>query len=283
MRKFIGLITLILALFIFIETPNAYDTVNKDEKVYDFAEKMSSSEKELLKQKIDNFIENSNMDLAVVTLNNYTGLLENYADDFYDYNGFGFNSSKDGLVIVLNYDYYGIDAWISTSGTAILMYDDNRIDSILSTMSVAKTRGTYAIFDEAIKKCDEYVRIGIPESNKYCSIDSNGEYRCTKPKKKLSELPFVPIIFVSLLISIISTIVMANKNKMVFMATSAGNYINKGTINITSKTDRFLRSNTTSYTVSSSSGSGGGSRSFGGSSTHHSSSGHSHGGGGRRL
>ena len=65
------------------------------------------------------------------------------------------------------------------------------------------------------------------------------------------------------------------KHKMVKKAAAAREYYDKDSLNLTNKTDRFLRSHTSSYTVSSSSGGGGGHSSGGG----HSGGGHSGGGG----
>jgi hypothetical protein len=67
-------------------------------------------------------------------------------------------------------------------------------------------------------------------------------------------------------------LIMIKKNKMVRKATTAGQYLNQGSINYTQKVDQFTHSHTTHYTVSSSSGGGG---------SHGGSSGFGHGGGGR--
>ena len=65
---------------------------------------------------------------------------------------------------------------------------------------------------------------------------------------------------------------------MVKKATTAANYLNKDSVVINKRSDRFITTHTTSVRINDSSSSSGG-----GSSTHTSSSGRSRGGGGRRL
>ena len=69
-----------------------------------------------------------------------------------------------------------------------------------------------------------------------------------------------------------------NRNKMIKRASNANLYLDKSSLNITSRNDAFLTTHTTSVPLSSSSGGSGH-----GSSTHSSSSGSSHGGGGRSF
>ena len=66
--------------------------VDASEKVYDFSEILTVTEENVLKQKIDNFVELTNMDMVIVTENipySIDTVNEEYAADFYDYNDFG--------------------------------------------------------------------------------------------------------------------------------------------------------------------------------------------------
>ena len=72
---------------------NVYATprVDASEKIYDYAEILSTSEESQLYNSITSYIETSNMDMVILTVDlPYSdGQIEDYAADFYDYNDFG--------------------------------------------------------------------------------------------------------------------------------------------------------------------------------------------------
>ena len=272
-----------LILFITLITPvyadeysysyanNSTPKVNTEEKVYDFADLLTESQEELIYEKIQTFIKTYNMDLAVVTINYNNKYSEvEYADDFYDYNDFGLNEHNDGLLFLIDMDNRGY--YISTTGEAIRMYDDNRIDGTLDYIeSYIRNGNYYEATVSFINKISDYASNGIPSSNKNSYIDSNGDIVYVK---KISILMSV---IVSGIITGIVILILVNKNKMIKKAENATKYIDKNNINITLKSDQFVTTHTTFVVISSSSSGGGG------SSTHRGSSGISHGGGGRRF
>ncbi len=68
--------------------------VDSSEKIYDFAEILTDDEEKNLKALALEFIDNTNMDLVILTINvpyTYDEYNENIAADFYDYNDFGLN------------------------------------------------------------------------------------------------------------------------------------------------------------------------------------------------
>ena len=91
------LFSLVLCLM-FIVSINvyAYDVIDDtSEKVYDFGNVLSRSEENELQDLAEEFVEEYDTDLIIVTVEE--GLDEyqivTYADDFFDYNGFGIGSS----------------------------------------------------------------------------------------------------------------------------------------------------------------------------------------------
>ena len=273
MRRFKLLLLLLTIFFVGIISVKAVDT---SEKVYDLANVLTSEEKELLKEKIDKYIEDYNMDMAVVTVryHNYSSTME-YADAFYDTNGFGIGSTRDGLICVIDFSTGHDDFWISTTGHAIVMYDDYRINKILDDMDVVYYRDKtdyYNMFVAFIDKSSSYASSGIPSSNKNVKIDENGMPYVERP------FPWFGISFASLIVSTIIVLILIFRNKMVHKAKNADEYIDKSSINITNRVDQFVTTNTTRVRISSPS-SGGGGRA--GGSSFHSSGGGFHGGGGR--
>ena len=251
-------------------------SVDETEKIYDFADLLTDEEEDVLYEKVKSFIENYDMDLALVTIDdNFESAME-YADDFYDYNNFGIGKNRAGLLVLIDMDTR--EFYISTTGEAILMYDDYRIDSILDDMTYYMKNGYYYdALDTSVDSIEYYAKEGIPEDNKKSYIDEYGNYVYVENKK----YPVLPFLFVSGIASTIILIIFILKNRLVKKAYEAGLYLDENKKEITNIKDRFVTSHTSRIYIASDSSSSGGNSS--GSSTHSSSSGSSHGGGGRSF
>lgn len=254
--------------------------VDASEKIYDFSDILTDEEEELLKTQIDKFIEDNNMDMVIVTDSfaySYDKKNEEYADDFYDYNDFGLNIQYYSGVLLLR-NTYSLDPYyhMSTSGKAQLYLNDSRINYILDNIYDDIHEGRYYEgFSKWIAYTDNYVKQGIPSTAGNYYLDSNGNMHRAKLKY---HAPWGIAFIAGIVVALTIILIMVAKNKMVKKARKASEYLDQGSINITKREDTFLRSHTTSYTVSSSSGGGHGG---GGHSFHSGSSGFSHGGGGR--
>ena len=247
---------------------NSTPKVDASEKVYDFADLLTDNEEKIIYDKIQTFIKTYNMDLAVVTINeNNKNSQADYADDFYDYNDFGLNEHHDGLLFLI--DMENSQYYISTTGEAIRMYDDYRIEGILDYIESYMINGNYYEATVSfINKISSYADSGIPTSNKNTYIDETGDIVYIK------KINIFASIILSGIITLVVILILVNKNKMIKKAEDAYRYVDKNNINITQRNDQFITTHTTSVIISSSSGGGG-------SSTHRGSSGRSHGGGGR--
>lgn len=253
----------LLILFIMFIGINNIEAFNTRLKVYDYAQVLTVEEEANLKKNVDLYIANHNMDMALVTVKYHekTNTM-NYADDFYDYNGFGIGTNYDGVIFVIDFTFGYTDIWMSTSGKAINVYSDVRIDSILDNVAAKKDNGYYEMLNAFIESSDYYAKQGIPSYGDYNSSNS---------------INWSSIIIISLLVPTVIIVILILKNKMVKAATTAGQYLVSGSVVINKRNDRFITTHTTSVRINDSSSSGGG------STTHRSSSGRSHGGGGRRL
>ena len=104
--------------------------VDATKKIYDYANLITKDEEEVLYNKVQEFINKYDMDMAIVTINsNPKSSSMAYADDFYDYNNFGKGTNKTGLLFLI--DMQNRNMWISTTGDAINIYTDSRINTIL--------------------------------------------------------------------------------------------------------------------------------------------------------
>lgn len=238
--------------------------VNASEKVYDFANLFEESDEDLIYNQITNFINDTGLDMAIVTTNyNSKMSVMEYADDFYDYNDF----SRDGILFLIDMDTR--EYYVSTTGKAMFYFDDNRIDYILDNLYSDMVNGDYksAVLG-VISDAKGYYDSGVI-TNKY-TFDSNG--------KIVRKTPWLVLVGISLGVSFIVVMILRGKNKKVKISKDADKYL-KGTLTLTKKEDRFLFRNTQKI-YSPISDSGG---SSGGFSSHSGSSGVSHGGGGRSF
>lgn len=258
--------------------------VDASEKVYDFAELLTEEEEKILKERIDKFIQNTNMDMVIITTSfNYHNDSENedYAADFYDYNDFGIKYKKyDGILFLRNanpsnqyYDMY-------TFGNSQLYFSHYAYDTILDGIYDDIHIGNYLNgLNQFIDYCEKYIQSGIPSDLEDYYVDDNGYL-----KKNLAKFSFNWILcsFISTIITIIVMTILIKKNKMVKKAYNASIYLNFKSKKITNVKDNFIRSHTSSYTEVDSSSSSGSSSSGGSYSSHSGSSGGGHSSGGGR-
>lgn len=277
MRK-IRFIFLIVLMFIGINKISAVE-LDTTRHVYDYAQVLTEEEESSLKEEADHFISTYNMDMVLVTVKYHTkSTTKAYAEDFYDYNNFGLGTNKDGILFVIDFTFGYKDIYILTTGEAIRVYDDIRINNMLDNIADTIYDSYYSAFNSFISDSKTYASLGVADSNKDTYIGEDGELLSSK-KFTFSDL-LVPII-ISLVISIIVILILINKNKMVKKAISANVYLKKNSLVISNRNDRFITTHTTSVRINESSGSS--SSSSGGSSISRGSSGTFHGGGGRRL
>lgn len=272
MKRFINsLLTLLLAFLGCTINSYAYEIVDATQKIYDYGDFLTLSEETTLKSMIDDYTNKYDLDMVIVTKEDYPySSMRSYAQDFYDYNDFGVGDTKDGILLFFNIDSEGPIVEIVTTGEGIRMYDDARIDNLLNSMSSVKYDGNYTIIETFIKRADDYASQGVPSSNKNTYIDEYGDLQYKK------SYPVIPILIISGVITLVVMLIMINKNKMVKKATNASQYLDMQSLNISTRTDRFMHTHTNRVRIQSNNGSGGSSISRG-------SSGRSHGGGGGRL
>lgn len=253
--------------------------VNANEKIYDFSNILTDDEEKELYSKIQEFIEKTNMDMVILTDNvpyNYDEKNEEYAVDFYDYNDFGINSEKyDGVIFFRNTYPSDRNYGIYMTGNAQLYFTDYRNDNTLDKIYYYISGDSYLTgITMFINDFISYYEAGIPEEYNNSYVDDNGNLIYVKKYYP----PFIFAGILSLIVTIITIVVMVSRNKMVYKAREANEYLDKNSIKYNRKDSHLVSSNTTRHynpPSSSSSSGGGSSHSFSGSS------GIGHSGGGR--
>lgn len=236
--------------------------------VYDEADLLTDSEEAALLARLESISDSTGMDV-VVALVDSTGEYSpmEYADDYFDYNGFGRGDNRDGLVLLVSMEYS--DWWISTHGYAIEAFTDAGIEYIGEKVTSYLSEGEYAAaLDEFAAQCDTFIaqaKTGDP-------FDTHN-----LPKEPFNPLLALVIALIAgFIVGKIYTGKLKGQLNTVRKQAAASGYVRNGSLNVTNSNDFFLYRNI-SRTAKESSSSGGG------SSTHKSSSGASHGGGGGKF
>ena len=209
-----------------------------------------------------------NLDVVVVTTYSTDGLSNMaYADDYFDYNGYGRGENRDGLLMLINMSTS--EAWISTSGYGITAFTDAGIEYIGKQVSALLGDSQYEqAFIKFAELCDDFIataKAGTPYD-----VD-------TLPKDPFN---FTKSALIALGIGLVAALIFTGKMKgelkTVRKQAAAANYERPGSLNIVAANEYFLYSHVDRVKRESSS-------SGGGSSTHTSSSGRTHGGGGFKF
>ena len=251
--------------------------VNSQDKIYDYANLLSESEKAEIKQNIDDYTKKTGFDVAIIIVNEYMSDSANdvYAVDFYDYNDFGLkDNSKDysGVIFIVNMNESNRYFNMFSFGSAQLYYSQSVIENILDVVLEDFIAGDYSKgLNTFVEECNRYYDNGKYYDNYY--VDDDGMLH----KKYVA--PIGIALGGGALVTLITMIVLVKKNKMVKKANAAVEYLDKSSVNYSVKTDQFTGTFTTRHRISSDSSGGGG----GGHSSIGSSGGGHTGGSGRHF
>lgn len=239
--------------------------------VVDSAGLLDSEEEAALCETLEDISARQLCDVAVVTEESLEGkTAQEFADDFFDENGYGCGGTKDGILLVLGMQD---KAWaISTHGAAIDAFTDAGQQYMTDRFVPLLSEGDYAAaFGKYAELCDDFLaqaRTGSPydEGN--------------LPKAPVTAKDYLICFALSFLLGLLPAflIVRIMKKKMapVERQLAADRYVRPGTLVIQNGGETFINSAVTSREIETNSNSGG-------SSTHVSSSGETHGGSSGRF
>nr|WP_317413029.1 TPM domain-containing protein [uncultured Solibaculum sp.] len=234
-------------------------------RLTDQADLLTDSEEDALLMELNEISERQQCDVAVATVNSLEGKTATaYADDFYDYNGYGMGDGDDGILLLISMENR---EWaITTYGFAITAFTDEGQQYIVKKFKSDLGAGRYSeAFEEFASLCD-----------KFLTQAKTGEpYDSSNLPNDTVILILTPIVLlIGFLFASLIMVPMKRKLKNVQSQPSASSYIKENSIQITDSSEQFLY-NTITKTPRSNDNNGGG---YSGSSTHVSSSGRSHGG-----
>lgn len=269
-----NVITILVLSFIVLLVCSSI-SVGKNQSVFDEAKLFTQSEVNKLEDQARDISSAYNMDIVIVTTEDNMGKSSRaFADDYFDYGGFGIGPDRDGILFLIDMD--NREANISTSGIGIRYLTDKRIESVLDDVFDGGLSGGdfYGAALGFLKGTNSYLQKGIP-SDQYNEPEG-------RPKNRIT--------IMDLLISLVGGSITGGlfyfrsksnyKTKRQYNPYSykSNSFVDMGTrenrlIN-TYITHRIIPKNNNNNTPRSTSGR---------SSTHTSSSGRTHGGGGRKF
>lgn len=228
----------------------------------DDADLLTDSEESELLSRLEVVSESGQTDIVVVTIDSLNGEdAQDYADDFYDNNGY----AKDGVLLLISIS--DSEWYLSTKGFGITAVTDAGREYMAE--QILEELGDGAFFNAFMTYadlCDEFVQQA-----------RNGENNDVGNPLK-APFPLVRNLLISFGIGLVAALLMTGRMKgelkSINMQEKAADYVKKGSLKVTQSKELFLYTQTNRQEKTTSSGA---------SDTHTSSSGQTHGGGGGKF
>lgn len=227
----------------------------------DDADLLDSWEEEILNARLEEITERQECDVAIVTVDSLEGMSATaFADDFYDYYGYGYGADDDGILLLISME--DRDWAITTYGFGIYAFTDAgqryMSDQFVPQLSDGNFNDAFNCFADL---CDEFLTkayTGAPYDN-------------GSLPKKFNWVMLLVGFGIGAVVALIAVSVMKGQLKSVNRQRNAADYTRPGSFAMHYGNEMFLYHHVSRVRKESGSSSGG-------SSTHRSSSGRSHGG-----
>lgn len=237
---------------------------------------LSADEKAEVSALLEKISEELKMSVVIVTEYSLSGSsAQDYADDFYDYNGYGCGDNRDGILLLVSLEER--DYHISTCGYGITAFTDYGLGVIEDEFLGYLSDGDYC---EAFESFANEVEILGMSARSGSIVDTNNKKPAGNVKKGINVKSLIICALIGTGLSCLIVFIIAKSStKSVAFASGAQSYRQGEGLTLTEKKDHFIYKNVTKrYNPPAQTSSSGG-----GSSTHTSSSGSSHGGHGGKF
>lgn len=227
-------------------------------RLTDNADLLTDAEEAELSAYLDKISARHRMDIVIVTNNSLHGQSpQRYAEDFYDYNGYGMDEYYSGILLLVSMEYR--EWYISTTGYGRYALDDRLVDEIADAFLPDLSDGRYAdAFEIFAEQCDMYIEAyNQGTSHSYNSVPAW----------------MIPLCLVMgmVILANIPMFIMRSKMKPVALKAEANNYMKDGSLLMTQQRDVFLYSTVSRRKIEKQ------------SNSHKGHSGRAHGGGGGKF
>ena len=155
----------------------------QEQRVFDDAGLFTEGEAAELEQKIAAAREKTEMDIVIVTTSDARGkTARDYADDYYDENGFGAGDDNSGVLLLIDMD--NRELYISTCGMMIRYLTDARIESMLDHVYEGAAAEDFAASGRAfVADTALYVGLGVV-SGQYNYNEETGSEDAYEPQQE---------------------------------------------------------------------------------------------------
>ena len=249
----------------------------RGDRLVDQADLLSQEDEDALQQKLDAISEALQFDVVIVTAKHIGSRTPmEFADDYFDYNGFGYGETFDGVCLLISMAER--DWWISTCGYGETALSDNYFMSFISPSDFTYylKNGNYS---RSFNFFADVVNDFVTEAKTNQPFSSKHRYQDWKNKVMGVCISLVLGLIVG---AIVTSSIRSNYTSSIWEKTEAGAYM-VGSVRFDGQYDKFIGSyvNRTRRVRESSDSSSSSSHTSGGH--HTSSSGRSHGGGGGKF
>ncbi len=208
--------------------------VSSSEKIYDFANLLTDAEEKKLFKEINEYINNTTIDAAIVTTRDLRGFsIADYANNFYDYNDF----MSDGVAFVIYVGGNEPSIYMANSGDrkgkVFTIYTEKRINQILAYVYKNISAGNY------YNACSDYIKI----LSGYFNINRNTEYVVNNKGNIVKNIPWFEIIILSFTLTFIIDVILYTKivnNKKVSTLDILDDCVDKSTLMVKNNTSQFI-------------------------------------------
>lgn len=241
---------------------------NKNTRLVDDADLLESYEEEILLEQLDEISEDWQFDVVVVTADDLNGRsAEEYAENFYDFYGYGMGPDRDGALLLVSMEER--EWYITTTGSGMWILGDDELDTVSEAFLPDLSDGNYLeAFETYAEWCDLF--LAQAENGESLPAGSYVVAEIIEKEKTVEPIWILGSLLIGFLVALIPVSVMKGKLKSVRKATAANQYVREGSFQVTEMRDLFLYRNVTRVARPKDNAPKGGGRPGGG-----------HGGGGR--
>ena len=262
-RKIITIIVSLIFCMTLALPAAAMDGGEHPPRLVDEAELLTGDEESSLVDKLDAVSDKWQCDVTIVTVDSLgSKTATEFADDYFDYNGYGYGNNDDGIMLVISME--NRDWAITTHAFGIEAFTDAGQEFIMNkVIPPLGNESYYEAFSIFADQCDDFLekaRAGEPYDSHNLPKESHA---------KLYILWIIPCLIAGAILAFVLTIKEKKSLKSVMKKVGAGEYIGK--VEINEKHDKFLYRNLDKVLIHDDDDDSG-------SSTHVSSSGETHGG-----
>ena len=201
-----------------LKTPS----VSAKEKIYDFGEIYTKEQEEYLYQKLNDYVNDSTIDVVIVTTRDLNKLsIDKYSHNFYVYNDF----NKEGIIFVISLANGEPEIYMGNNGPegsqVFNIYTSERIEQILKYLySDIKSRNYFSATEDFVRIVDGFYK-----------LDRKGNYRLNSKGVLVKIIPWFEVSILAITLTFIIIVLLSYglgaNNKLAY---SYDNNINNSTM-----------------------------------------------------